>query len=259
MHFSILVLLASAVSGMSLNPRQSLPHCAVTCITNAVLSSGCPLSNQTCLCKSSVFVSTAAACIQSACSPADQNTAVQGAEALCKSVGVTVDASLYTSSGSATETSDASTSTAFASDSTSDAATDGASTFSLSLMPPSSPNTRPERIPFVLTGDILIAVTHYDEIPFVFGNPANLTDIYEVSLGTDPAVLAVSKSIMGAWISFARHLNPNHVLSDLPYWPSYAESASNMVFDANGSFVEPDDYRKDGIAFINARPEEFLP
>ncbi|KAF9019189.1 alpha/beta-hydrolase [Hymenopellis radicata] len=120
-------------------------------------------------------------------------------------------------------------------------------------------NTRPERIPFALTGDILIAVTHYDEIPFVFGNPANLTDIYEVYLGTDPAVLAVSKSIMGAWISFARHLDPNHVLSDLPYWPSYAESASNMVFDANGSFVEPDDYRKDGIAFINARQEEFLP
>ncbi|KAF9003482.1 alpha/beta-hydrolase [Hymenopellis radicata] len=120
-------------------------------------------------------------------------------------------------------------------------------------------NTRPERIPFALTGDILIAVTHYDEIPFVFGNPANLTDIYEVYLGTDPAVLTVSKSIMGAWISFARHLNPNHVPSDLPYWPSYAESASNMVFDAKGSFVEPDDYRKDGIAFINARQEEFLP
>ncbi|KAF8898083.1 Alpha/Beta hydrolase protein [Mucidula mucida] len=120
-------------------------------------------------------------------------------------------------------------------------------------------NTRPERIPSALTGDILIAVTHYAEIPFVFGNPANLTDIYEVSLGTDPAVVAVSKSIMRAWISFARHLNPNHALSNLPYWPSYAEIASNMVFDAGGSFVESDDYRKDGIAFIKTRLDEFLP
>ncbi|KAF9003483.1 hypothetical protein BDZ89DRAFT_1080946, partial [Hymenopellis radicata] len=79
---------------------------------------GCSSTNQTCLCKSTRFVSTAAACFQSACSPADQNTAVQVAEALCKSVGVTVDTSLYTSSGSATATSDASTLTASASDST---------------------------------------------------------------------------------------------------------------------------------------------
>ncbi|KAF9003484.1 hypothetical protein BDZ89DRAFT_967512 [Hymenopellis radicata] len=153
MRFSILVLLASAVSGMSLYPRQSLPDCAVTCIQNAAASSSeCSSTDQTCLCKSSAFVSTAAACFQSACSAADQNTAVQVAEALCKSVGVTVDASLYASSGSATATSEcvlfsfiivlpdfgcsASTSTASASDSgTSDAATDGASTFSLSLMP----------------------------------------------------------------------------------------------------------------------------
>ncbi|KAF9000382.1 hypothetical protein BDZ89DRAFT_1170314 [Hymenopellis radicata] len=138
MHFSILVLIASAVSGMSLYPRQPLPDCAVPCITTAVLSSGCPSSNQTCLCKSSVFVSTAAMCFGSECSPADQSTAFQVADELCSSVGVTVGASLYTSSGSATATSDASTSTASASDSTSDAATNGVSTFSLSLMPPSS-------------------------------------------------------------------------------------------------------------------------
>ncbi|KAF9027649.1 Carboxylesterase [Hymenopellis radicata] len=119
-------------------------------------------------------------------------------------------------------------------------------------------NTRPERIPAAITGDITSSVTHYHEIPFVFGNPANLTDTYETSLGTDLAVVAVSKSTMRAWISFVNHLNPNHVLSGLPYWPSYGESPVNMVFDAGGSFVEPDDFRKEAIAFINARPGDFL-
>ncbi len=30
-----------------------------------------------------------------------------------------------------------------------------------------------------------------------------------------------------------------------------------MVFDAGGSFVEPDEFRKDGIALLNARPGDF--
>lgn len=31
-----------------------------------------------------------------------------------------------------------------------------------------------------------------------------------------------------------------------------------MVFDAGGSYVERDDFRIEGIALINARPEEFV-
>ncbi|KAF9027643.1 alpha/beta-hydrolase [Hymenopellis radicata] len=116
-------------------------------------------------------------------------------------------------------------------------------------------NAQPERLPTAITGDILTSVTHYEEIPFVFGNPTDLSDPYEIFIGTDPQALAVSKAMVRAWVSFTRRLNPNHVLNDLPYWPSYGESAANMVFDAGGSFVEPDDFRKDGIALINARLE----
>ncbi|KAF8898077.1 hypothetical protein CPB85DRAFT_191366 [Mucidula mucida] len=86
MRFSIIVLLASAVSGMSLYPRQSdLPDCAMTCIQSAD-SSGCSSTDQTCLCKSSAFVQSSATCLQSTCSADELNTAVQVAEALCKSV-----------------------------------------------------------------------------------------------------------------------------------------------------------------------------
>ncbi|KAF8992207.1 alpha/beta-hydrolase [Hymenopellis radicata] len=119
-------------------------------------------------------------------------------------------------------------------------------------------NTRSELILTAVTGDILSGVNHYDDILFVFGNPTNLTDTYEMFLGSDPTALAVSKDMVRAWVSFTRNLNPNHVMSDLPYWPSYGESPVNMVFDAGGSYVEPDDFRKEGIALINTRPEEFL-
>ncbi|KAF8999043.1 hypothetical protein BDZ89DRAFT_731025 [Hymenopellis radicata] len=95
-------------------------------------------------------------------------------------------------------------------------------------------NTCPERIPAAVTGGIQHGVTH--EIPFVLGNLTNLTtDTYEILLGTDPELLAVSESIMGTLISFVNHLNPNHVFSGLSYWPSYGESAviETFVFDIN--------------------------
>lgn len=41
------------------------------------------------------------------------------------------------------------------------------------------------------------------KIPFVFGNP---TDPYEIFIGTDPTVLAVSRAMVRAWISFTRQV-----------------------------------------------------
>ncbi|KAL9088194.1 MAG: hypothetical protein Q9165_006321 [Trypethelium subeluteriae] len=46
-------------------------------------------------------------------------------------------------------------------------------------------------------------------------------------------------------------------LTTLPTWPRYnLNQPENMVLNSNGSFVEPDTWRKDGIAFINTISRE---
>lgn len=41
-------------------------------------------------------------------------------------------------------------------------------------------------------------------------------------------------------------------MSDAPTWPNYQDRASNYIFRRHGCVTEADDYRKDGIAFINS-------
>ena len=40
-------------------------------------------------------------------------------------------------------------------------------------------------------------------------------------------------------------------MADAPTWPNYARDAVNLVFNRRGSYVEKDDYRLEGIEFIN--------
>jgi hypothetical protein len=78
------------------------------------------------------------------------------------------------------------------------------------------------------------------------------------------------------WISFIHSLTPNnsggqkpflslsssHVLQALisprppvsgaPFWIIYQQAATNLLFRRHGSSVEVDDWRKEGIAFINS-------
>ncbi len=44
----------------------------------------------------------------------------------------------------------------------------------------------------------VLAMLKIPKMAFVFGNPNNLTDPYEVFIGTDPAKLAVSKNMVRA-------------------------------------------------------------
>lgn len=44
----------------------------------------------------------------------------------------------------------------------------------------------------------------------------------------------------------------------LPYWPSYGEEKVNMVLSAEKIEVERDDYRKEGMKFINGISRELL-
>ena len=40
-------------------------------------------------------------------------------------------------------------------------------------------------------------------------------------------------------------------VKEAPEWPDYRSSPSNFVFRRHGSVIEKDDYRKEGIEYIN--------
>jgi len=71
----------------------------------------------------------------------------------------------------------------------------------------------------------------------------------------------LSTNIGKAYISFVNDGDPNTSKgnSTLPYWPRYdLDSPQNMVLNANYSFIEDDDFRKEGIAFLNTVDRELL-
>jgi acetylcholinesterase len=40
-------------------------------------------------------------------------------------------------------------------------------------------------------------------------------------------------------------------VSNVPEWPSYASNATNFVFRKDQSYIEVDDDRAEGVAYIN--------
>jgi hypothetical protein len=42
-----------------------------------------------------------------------------------------------------------------------------------------------------------------------------------------------------------------NLVAGLPLWPQYGKKPSNFVFRADTSYVEDDDDRREGVAFIN--------
>ncbi|KAL5335157.1 Alpha/Beta hydrolase protein [Aspergillus crustosus] len=105
-----------------------------------------------------------------------------------------------------------------------------------------------------------IGVSHFAEIPFIFANPVqNIT-----KLGDDPARLELANLAARMWTSFVADLDPNgHGVSSIPQWPRYPAKASagstdpsNFVFrlPKGQSYVENDDYRADGITYLNTIP-----
>ncbi|KAF7624033.1 carboxylesterase family protein [Aspergillus flavus] len=98
-----------------------------------------------------------------------------------------------------------------------------------------------------------IGVGHFAEIPFVFANPVqNIT-----ALGDDPARLELGNLAARMWTSFVVDLDPNgHNVANIPQWPQYSQETSNFVFrlPKDGSYIETDTYRADGIDYINSIP-----
>ncbi|KAF1849536.1 lipase 3 precursor [Cucurbitaria berberidis CBS 394.84] len=96
----------------------------------------------------------------------------------------------------------------------------------------------------------VIGINHFSEIPFVFGN----TQQQITPLGNSSANIELSKLVMRMWTSFAHGLDPNdHGVPNIAKWPRYATpAAANFVFRADTSYVERDDDRLEGVAYINS-------
>ncbi len=105
----------------------------------------------------------------------------------------------------------------------------------------------------------LAGVQHFDNVAFSFQNITGL-------LGPSPqydADVMIARAIGMAYVSFVNNLNPNPTgiqtatgsvnATILPYWPLYdLESPINMVLNASRPFLEPDTFRKEGIAYLNS-------
>ncbi|KAI1434366.1 alpha/beta-hydrolase [Xylaria sp. CBS 124048] len=122
-------------------------------------------------------------------------------------------------------------------------------------------------------GDVWDGVKHFDNVAFSFQNISGL-------LGPSPAYdshARLARAIGEAYVGFVNHFDPNLVgeaglglelglglgLGDgnnkgdrlLPQWPAYdVQKPRNMVLNATLSWVEDDDWRREGIAYIG-RPD----
>ena len=105
-----------------------------------------------------------------------------------------------------------------------------------------------------------VAVYHFVNVVFSFQNISG-------ALGPLPEYQSykdLSLSIGKAYANFVGTHDPNGANNDsnptaLPDWPAYTlEQPTNMVLNANGSFIEADKFRDEGIAFINSISLELL-
>lgn len=102
-------------------------------------------------------------------------------------------------------------------------------------------------------------VQHFDNVAFSFQNISG-------PLGPSPEFdshVRLARQIGEAYVRFVNSMDPNpkcegsrrrdNGTAQLPPWPRYdLERPQNMVFNASGSFVEDDTYRKEGMAFMNS-------
>lgn len=92
-------------------------------------------------------------------------------------------------------------------------------------------------------------VPHATDIPFVF---------YIPTPGLSEAQNATSRFMARSWIAFVNDLDPTDTgLEGFPAWPKYNRDAKNLVFKEQ-SYIEQDDFRKEGIQFINEHLLEFV-
>ncbi|CZR63329.1 related to carboxylesterase type B [Phialocephala subalpina] len=105
----------------------------------------------------------------------------------------------------------------------------------------------------------IIGVTYYQEVAWVFDNidgAGYATNPFNVSSEIEREKYVEAATAMSRmWASFVSDFDPNgHGLDGWPRWPRYraeeGKVGKNMVFDANGSWVERDDWRIPQMAFL---------
>ena len=98
-------------------------------------------------------------------------------------------------------------------------------------------------------------VQHFVNVAFSFQNISG-------SLGPVPQYESygkLSRGIGEAYVSFVNGRDPNGSgrNASLPFWPKWTDGERvNMVLNSNGSFAEKDDFREEGIDFINSIDRE---
>jgi carboxylesterase type B len=110
---------------------------------------------------------------------------------------------------------------------------------------------------------IWTGIPHFVNVMFSFQNISG-------ALGPLPqfeSYRILSRQIGQAYINFVYDHDPNgkratsssvDKTAALPVWPKWNQQKVNMVLNANGSFVENDDFRQRGIDFINTIDRELL-
>jgi carboxylesterase type B len=102
-----------------------------------------------------------------------------------------------------------------------------------------------------------ISVPHFANVVFSFQNISG-------ALGSLPQYQSykdLSTDIGKAYVNFVTTGDPNgrNASSRFPRWPQYVlDAPRNLVMNSNGSYVEADTWRKEGIAFINTIWRELL-
>jgi len=101
---------------------------------------------------------------------------------------------------------------------------------------------QPENPPF-------LGVSHGSEVLYVYGGVENGT----------ASELALSATMIDYWVSFATSLNPSDGKGiPRPTWEQYTPENQVLIqLNGDNTTLIPDDYRKEGIDFINSMPLTF--
>ncbi|KAJ7876624.1 alpha/beta-hydrolase [Mycena leptocephala] len=114
-------------------------------------------------------------------------------------------------------------------------------------------------IPYAVTFGIEDYIGHFIEVAYVFNSQNNDTDFWiknqfhatYLGAGAPIADRFLGVSMSRAWASFAATGDPNNaIISSKVHWPKYSEGGENMVWQTQGSIVEKDNFREEGMKFI---------
>ncbi|KAF7352048.1 Carboxylic ester hydrolase [Mycena venus] len=113
--------------------------------------------------------------------------------------------------------------------------------------------------PYAVTFGVEDYIGHFVEVAYVFNSQNNDTDFWiknqfhatYLGAGAPIADRFLGVSMSRAWASFAATGDPNNAnVSSKLHWPKYSEGGENMVWQTQGSVIEKDKFREEGMKFI---------